>query len=127
MDAAEVGFFPVLVEETSKTDESVGRFITEANRNPETIFSHMPGCSAQSGFECNCTFARMNFNDMCALEAAAQFGLKGLATTPAIQFKFSERENKVLSNVSHDPSSGLSQQEIGLAPHHFQNQHLPYR
>ena len=100
MDAAEVGFFSALVEETSKTDESVGRFINEANRNPATIFSHMPGCSAQSGFDCNCTFARMNFNDMCALDAAAHFGLEGSATIPAIQFKLSERENKVLSNVS---------------------------
>lgn len=73
MDAAEVGFFSALVEETSKTDESVGRFINEANRNPATIFSHMPGCSAQSGFDCNCTFARMNLNDMCALDADAHF------------------------------------------------------
>ena len=100
MDAAEVGFFSALVEETSKTDESVGRFINEANRNPATIFSHMPGCSAQSGFDCNCTFARMNLNDMCALDADAHFGLEGSATIPVIQFKLSERENKVLSNVS---------------------------
>ena len=60
----------------------------------------MPGCSAQSGFDCNCTFARMNFNDMCALDAAAHFGLEGSATIPVIQFKLSERKNKVLSNVS---------------------------
>ena len=37
---------------------------------------------------------------MCALDADAQCGLEGSATIPVIQFKLSERENKVLSNVS---------------------------
>jgi hypothetical protein len=125
MDAAEVGFYSALVVETSKIDESVGRFINDANRNPATILSHMPGCSAQSGVDCNCTFARMKFNDWCALDAAAHFGLEGLATTPAIPFELSERENKVKYYQTYHPSSGSSQQEIGLAQHHFQNQHLP--
>ena len=38
----EVGFFSALAEETSKIDESVGRFINEATRDPATIFRLCP-------------------------------------------------------------------------------------
>ena len=100
MDQVEIGFFSALAEETSKVDESVGRFINGAKRNPATIFSHVSGCSAQPGFRCNCSFARMTLNEMCALDDAAHAGMEGLAAAPTIQFKLSERENKVLSNVS---------------------------
>jgi hypothetical protein len=34
MDPVEIGFFSALVEESSKADESVGRFINGAKRNP---------------------------------------------------------------------------------------------
>jgi hypothetical protein len=44
--------------------------------------------------------AGMTLNEMCALDVAAHSGLEGLATAPAIQFKLSEQENKVLSNIS---------------------------
>ncbi len=78
MDPVEIGFFSALVEESSKADESVGRFINEAKRNRTTMFSH----------------ARMNLNEMCALDVAAHSGLEGLATVPAIQFKLSKQEKK---------------------------------
>jgi hypothetical protein len=44
--------------------------------------------------------AGMTLNEMCALDVAAHSGLEGLATVPAFQFKLSEQENKVLSNIS---------------------------
>jgi hypothetical protein len=72
------------VEESSKTDESVGRFINGAKRNPTTMFWH----------------TGMTLNEMCALDVAAHSGMEGLATAPAIEFKLSEQENKVLSNIS---------------------------
>ena len=84
MDPVEIGFFSALVEESSKADESVGRFINGAKRNPTTMFGH----------------AGMTLNEMCDLDVAAHSGLEGLATVPAIQFKLSEQENKVLSNIS---------------------------
>jgi hypothetical protein len=84
MDPVEIGFFSSLVEESSKADESVGRFINGAKRNPTTMFGH----------------AGMTLNEMCDLDVAAHSGLEGLATVPAIQFKLSEQENKVLSNIS---------------------------
>jgi hypothetical protein len=76
MDQVKIGLFSALVEETSKADESIGRFINEAKRNPTTILSHVSGYSAQQpGFRCNCTFARTNLNEMCALDAAAHSGI----------------------------------------------------
>jgi hypothetical protein len=66
-------FFFALVEESSKADESVGQFINEAKRNPNMMFGH----------------ARMNLNEMCALDVTVHSGLEGLATVPAIQFKLS--------------------------------------
>ena len=86
MDPVEIGSFSSLVEESSKADESVGRFINGAKRNPTTMFGH--------------TQAGMTLNEMCDLDVAAHSGLEGLATVPAIQFKLSEQENKVLSNIS---------------------------
>ena len=38
MDPVEIGFFSSLMEESSKADESVGRFINGAKRNPTTMF-----------------------------------------------------------------------------------------
>ena len=81
MDPVEIGFFSSLVEESSKADESVGRFINGAKRNPTTMFRH----------------AGMTLNEMCDLDVAAHSGLEGLATVPAIHFKLSEQENKVSS------------------------------
>ena len=84
MDPVEIGFFSSLMEESSKADESVGRFINGAKRNPTTMFGQ----------------AGMTLNEMCDLDVAAHSGLEGLATVPAIHFKLSEQENKVLSNIS---------------------------
>jgi len=100
MDAEEVKSFSALVEETSKADESVGRLFEEAVRDPAIIFRHNSGCSVQPGFHCNCLFARMNFNELGALDDAAQSGLEGQGTKPQIQIKLSEKESRVLSNVS---------------------------
>ena len=117
MDQVEIGFFSALAEETSKVDESVGRFINGAKRNPATIFSHVSGCSAQPGFRCNCSFARMTLNEMCALDDAAHAGMEGLAAAPTIQFKLSERENKVLSNVSSFFGIVTAAKAAGAKPH----------
>jgi hypothetical protein len=100
MDAEEVKSCAALVEETSNADELIGRLLNEASRDPTKIFCHISGCSAQSGVHCNCTYAKMNFNEISELDAAAQSGVEGLATTPTIQFKLSQRENRVLSNIS---------------------------
>jgi hypothetical protein len=63
----------------------------------------------------------MNFDDMCALDAAAHFGLESL---PQLQLFNSNSLNvKIKFCQTYHPSSGSSEQEIGLAPHHFQNQH----
>ena len=48
-DPVEIGFFSSLVEESSKADESVGRFINGAKRNQTTMFGH----------------AGMTLNEMC--------------------------------------------------------------
>ncbi len=37
MDAEEVKFFSAMAEETSKTDESIGRFFCDAVRDPAVI------------------------------------------------------------------------------------------
>ena len=80
MDAEEVQNISALVEQSSKVDESVGQFFDGAARDSTTIFSHTSMCPAHvaSGVNCNCTFSRMNFNDINALDAAAQFRLGGL-------------------------------------------------
>jgi hypothetical protein len=101
MDAEEVQKISVLVTETSKMDESFGQFFDGAARDPTTIFSHTSMCpaNASSGVYCNCTFSRMNFNDINAMDAAAQHGLGGLGAK-SYQMKVSEQENHVLSNVA---------------------------
>jgi len=42
----------------------------------------------------------MNFNEMSALNAAAQSGLVGLAIRPTIQLRLSIQENQVLWNIA---------------------------
>ena len=93
MEADELQTISAMVEESSKTNESVGQFVGEGARCPTTILRHKSGCSAQPGFHCNCSFARMSINEMSALNVAAQSGLQGLNTTPTIQIKISEQEN----------------------------------
>jgi hypothetical protein len=83
MDPVEIGFFSSLVEESSKVDESVGRFINGAKRNPTMMFGQ----------------AGITLNEMCDLDVAAHSGLEGLATVTAIQVKLSEQENKVLPTL----------------------------
>jgi hypothetical protein len=61
---------------SSRTNELVGQFVDEGVRSPAIIFRHISGCSARPGFHCDCLFARMNFNEMGAFDAAAQSGLK---------------------------------------------------
>ena len=101
MDAEEVRKLSALVDETSKMEESFGQHFDAAARDPTTIFMHTSMCPAHadSGVHCNCTFSRMNFNDITALDAAAQSGLCGLGAKP-YQMKVSERENHVLSNLA---------------------------
>ena len=100
MDAEEVKSFSAMAVETSKTDESIGQFFNEAVRDPAIIFHHASGCFAQPGFYCNCSFAKMNFNEMSALNAASQSQLDGLDTSPTLRIRLSERENQVLSNIA---------------------------
>ena len=101
MDAEEVQNISALVEHSSKMDESFGQFFDGAARDSTTIFSHTSMCPAHaaSGVNCNCTFSRMNFNDINALDAAAQFGLGGL-DAKSHRMILSERENHVLSNIA---------------------------
>ncbi len=68
--------FSALVEESSRTNELVGQFVDEGVRSPAIIFLHISGCSAQPGCHCDCLFARMNLNEMGALDAATQSGLQ---------------------------------------------------
>jgi len=100
MDVEEVHFFSALAEESSKTNQSLGQFFNEAARDRTIIFNHHLGCSEQHGCHRDCTFARMNFEEMSALNSAAQSGLEGSGTKPTIQIKLNEQENQVLSNVS---------------------------
>jgi hypothetical protein len=60
-----------------KMDESFGHFFDGAARDPTTIFSNtsMFPAHAASDVNCHCTFSRMNFNDINALDVAAPFGL----------------------------------------------------
>ena len=96
----EVHFFSALAEESSKTNQSLGQFFNGAARDRTIIFDHHLGCSEQHGCHRDCTFARMNFEEMSALNSAAQSGLEGSGTKPTIQIKLNEQENQVLSNVS---------------------------
>ena len=100
MDAVEMESSSALAEESLRTNELLGQLFDEAARDPTTIFRHNPGCLAQPGAQCNCTFARMNLNDMSALDAAAQTGLVGLTTQPKIPVRISAQENQFLSNVA---------------------------
>ena len=100
MDAEEVESFAALVEESSRTNESVGKLFNEAARDPAIIFRHDSGCLAQPGVHCNCTFARMNFNEISALDTAAQSGCDGLNTKSILQIRLSARDNQILSNIA---------------------------
>ena len=100
MEADELQTIYAMVEESSKTNESVGQFVDEGVRSPAIIFRHKSGCSAQPGFHCDCLFARMNFNEMSALDAATQSGLQGLNSTPTLHIKLSEQENHLFCNVA---------------------------
>ena len=110
MDAEEVQNISALVDESSKLEKSFGQFFDGAVRDPTTIYSHTSMCPAHaaSGVYCNCTFSRMNFIEINALDAAAQSGLGDAAAQSGLgglgakqyQMKVSERENHVLSNVA---------------------------
>jgi hypothetical protein len=91
MDAEEKESFAALAEESSRKNESLGQMFNEAARDPSRIFRHNAGCFAQPGFHCNCTFARMNFNEMASLGATAQSGLVDLGTKPTLLFRTSFR------------------------------------
>ena len=80
MDEEEVHNISALLEQSAKMNESFGQIFDGAARDSTTIFSHTSMCPAHaaSGVHCNCTFARMNFNDINALDAPAQFGVGGL-------------------------------------------------
>ena len=72
----------------------------EAVRDPAIIFSHNSGCLAQPGIRCNCTFARMNINEISALDAAAQSELEGQDAKPTNQIKLDQREHMILSGIA---------------------------
>ena len=42
----------------------------------------------------------MNFEELSALDAAAQVGLDGLGTKPTVRISLSMQENRVLSNLA---------------------------
>ena len=88
------------MEESSRTNESVGKLFNEAARDPTIIFHHDSGCLAQPGVHCNCTFATMNFNEISALDTAAQSGCDGLNTKSILQIRLSARDNQILSNIA---------------------------
>ena len=71
MDAEEVRYISALVYESSKVDDSFGQLFNGVARDPTTIFSHTSMCPARVavGAHCNCTFSRMNFNEMIVLDA----------------------------------------------------------
>ena len=100
MEADEVKTFASLAEESLKRNESFGESLNEAARDPAINFRHKSGCLVQTGVHCNCMFARMNINEMSALNAAAQAGLVGLAIRPTIQLRLSIQENQVLCNIA---------------------------
>jgi hypothetical protein len=100
MDSDEVKSFSALAEESSKTVESLAPMFDEAVRDPVIIFSHNPGCLAQPGIRCNCTFARMNMNEISALDAAAQSEPEGQDAKPTNQIKQNQKEHMVLSGIA---------------------------
>ena len=100
MDAHEIQNLSALVEATSREGDSIGKLFDEAVRDPAVIFSHISECGIQSGLNCNCSIARMNFQELSALSDAAQSGLDGLGTQPSIHTKISEKENRVLFNIA---------------------------
>ncbi len=94
-------FSALLAEQESATiNKSFKNFFDEAARDRSTFSRHTAGCYAQPEFACNCSFARMTFNEMSALDVAAQSRLEGLDTEPKLQVKFSEHENQSLCNTA---------------------------
>jgi hypothetical protein len=82
MEAEDKESLAALAKESTQKNESFGQTFNEAARDPSVIFRHNSGCFAQPGFHCNCSFARMNFIEMSALDSAAQSGFVGLNTKP---------------------------------------------
>ena len=100
MDAHEIHNLSALVETSKIADDSIGKLFDEAVRDSAIIFSHNSGCCVQSGLNCSCSIARMNINELGALSDAALSGLDGLSIKPTIQVRLSEKENRILSNIS---------------------------
>ena len=92
--------FSALLDESAATNKSFENFFDEAARDRATLFRHNSECSAKPGFQCNCSFATMNFNEMSALDTAAQSRLQGLNTKPTLQIKLSECDNLSLCNMA---------------------------
>ena len=93
MDAEEKESLAALAEESVRKNGSFGQMFNEAAREPFIIFRNNFGCFAQPVFHCNCTFARLNFNEMASLEATAQSGLVVLSTKPTLSLRMSAQEN----------------------------------
>ncbi len=90
-----------MAEDSSRANEMFGQILNEAARDPaisHPVFRHNYGSFVQPGIHCNCTFARMNLNEMCAY-ATAQSGIVGLRIKPTPSLKMSVQENRVLCNV----------------------------
>ncbi len=68
LSTPEVETFSALLEESATITKSFENFFDGAARDRTTFFRHTAGCYAQPGFACNCTFARMTFNEMSALD-----------------------------------------------------------
>ena len=100
MDAKEIESFAALAEESSKTDKSCGLLFDVAVRDPATIFRHDLGCSGRTVLNCNCSFARMNFDEMISLESASQSGLDVRNPQETVRISLAARENQILSNVA---------------------------
>ena len=100
MDAKEIKSFAALAEESSKTEKLCGLLFDVAVRDPATIFRHDLGCSGRTVLHCNCTFARMNFDEMIALESASQSGLDVQNPQETVRISLAARENQILSNVA---------------------------
>ena len=98
MNAQELETFNALAEESLRTNESAGQILAETVRDTSIMFRHESGCSAQP--QCSCSFARMNFEELSALDAAAQSGLDGLGTKSTVRISLSMQENHVLSNLA---------------------------
>ena len=72
LSTQEVETFSALLEERATINKSFENFFDEAARDQSTFFRQTAGCYAQPGFACNGSFARTTFNEMSALDAAAQ-------------------------------------------------------